>query len=174
MYSYLRDTTLAANADLVIKPHGSCSFLPYMPGIMEGVVFKDNVCDIQTQTRVVRDPASIDRWCLDSANASFAPAMSFYASGKDTKVNRDMIDRHRAAWLKLAEQGDICFVIGVACNPEDRHIWDAIRDSRHRLIYVNPSDGGFQQWLDATGRKFATRWPMGFEDAIPKLIAESR
>jgi hypothetical protein len=99
--------------------------------------------------------------------------MSFYGKGKDTKVNRDTTDQARAVWAKLVKKSNICFLIGVACNPDDQHIWDSLRDARRRLVYVNPSDGGFDKWLEATGRKYASHWQMGFEEAIPEIIADS-
>lgn len=156
----------------VIKPHGSCSYLP-IPTPIRGAVFEGLRSDLETDTIVNTDPDFIDKWCRDPGNESVGPAMSFYMPGKDTKINRKYIQHERTRFAKMLRDCNICFVVGVACVEEDEHIWKPIAEAKCRLVYVNPCDAGFGDWLMSSRRKYAAPWPKTFEDAVPKLIADA-
>jgi hypothetical protein len=165
----------AAVVRIISKPHGSCGFLPDLGRIqVQGGLIMGASVDLDIDcSRVTIDPDEINRWCIDPANECFAPAMSFYAQGKASKICPRFIEEHRRIWRRDVAQSDVCFVVGVACRPEDAHIWGPLETVRE-LIYVNPNDDRFAEWTKRTGHGAARHWPRAFEAAIPMIVDQAR
>lgn len=164
--------SLGMDATMVRKLHGSCSYLPKVGnGEIRRIVAKsaDWAFDIRANVEIVIDPAAIEEWFLRHPDNSFSPAMSFYAPLKLTKISPGFIANQRAKWTEEIGTCDLCFVIGVACNPSDEHIWNALRQTPGQLIYVSPFGSGFATW--ALERASPTEhWTESFRHAIPKII----
>jgi hypothetical protein len=160
----------------VIKPHGSCSFLPALPPglVLENVAAIGSAVDFEGLPITVDiDPGRIEQWCTDPRHDSLGPVMSFYAPDKPTKVNNEYIAQHRAHWAQSVAECDICFVVGVACNFGDPHVWDPLRTAKCRLVYVNSARDQFDEWTRKAGRRCAAHWPMTFEAAIPTMVSNA-
>lgn len=168
-------TELGLRAHKVIKPHGSCSFLPNLGSmVLQDIAIFDvgeDKADIELPVDIVLDPALIESWCVDPAHDCLAPAMSFYATAKPTRMCRNYVQSHRDAWKMAVSQCHLCFVVGVACNPRDAHIWEPLATADCNLVHVNIDDVEFQPWLEATRRKRATHWRKPFGEAIPDIVA---
>ncbi|HWS69783.1 MAG TPA: hypothetical protein VN325_44015 [Steroidobacteraceae bacterium] len=165
------------NPSGVIKPHGSCGYLLQLDPTS---TYRDIVSFgpagttfFEANPLIELDPGKIRQWCDDANRSSFAPAMSFYAAGKHTPINARQIEVQRDEWERLAQQVEVCFVIGVRCNEADDHIWAPLAASSCRLIYVNPSDAGFAQWLKNRSRRNAEHRKAGLADVIREILSET-
>src|SRR6266404_1019994 len=86
--------SLGGDPTKVMKPHGSCSFLPYTgEAVIRGIVAKsaDWAADVLANIEIVIDPSGIAKWFAKNDDDSFAPAMSFFAPLKLTKTSPDFI-----------------------------------------------------------------------------------
>lgn len=163
----------------VIKPHGSCGFLPQLGGlVLENCSFQNCGTDVEgLPVACTIDKSAIDTWCNAKANASIAPAMSFYADGKPTKVNRDFVGQHRKAWEAICAQATVCFIVGVRCNRNDAHVWDPLGKSKGQLIYVNPSESdraAFNSWANEIRKDSFECWNKSFLRAIPFMVLRAQ
>lgn len=157
----------------VIKPHGSCGFLPDTGG----VIFQDfqsgnRSFHLEAPIISTTNRERIQSWCNDPAKSSLAPAMSFYEPAKWTPISSRAVTQQRNDWATASATCDVCLVVGVRCNPKDAHVWKPLAESSCDLFFVNPcSDdiGDFEAWKTANQRK-ASVVPFGFEEALDEII----
>lgn len=169
----------SAQACTVIKPHGSCGFLPQLGGItMKNVSFQGCQTDVEGLPVIctINGP-DVERWCNSNANASIAPTMSFYADGKPTKINSGYIDQHRQAWEKICTDANVCFLVGLRCNPKDAHVWNPLSKSNAQLVYINPVEDdrvAFHQWAEDVKKTSVESWNKKFSRAIPFIVLRAQ
>jgi len=157
----------------VIKPHGSCGFLPDLQGNKFYGVSAKGTFGSYFEGSIVptTNQETIQSWCVDPGHSGMAPSMSFYAPGKWTPVASSPISQQRADWKSACESYDICLVVGVRCNPSDTHIWQPLADSKGELIFVNPASRDtqeFDEWAAAHSRK-ASVLRLAFEEALQRM-----
>jgi hypothetical protein len=162
----------------VCRPHGSSGYLPDMRGnglidpVIRGVA-NNPVAALTGGWEVERatDPKRISNWLGRREYEWLSPAMSFYAPAKQSLVCPDFIEHEREVWRDMATWADACFVIGVACVSEDKHVWGPLATSACEINFMNPADAGFAAWCNAGGRKNAYHVPVKFDEAISRIFS---
>jgi hypothetical protein len=157
----------------VVKPHGSCGFLPNPQGVSVWNLQIGFPVDVDVPTFFTVSPETIDEWCLNPLSVDLAPAMSFYSPYKETRINPKLIMAHRQLWQKLCARADKVFVVGVRYNEQDPHVWDPLRLPNKNIIFVNPSvsdAAAFAAWAQEAGVT-AELLSKGLEDAMEEIVA---
>jgi hypothetical protein len=136
--SYLVEGLPSRNNVLVLKPHGSCNFIPQVEiYTMRLVVGKGGIFD---------GPITIPR-NLSEVAARYArgyavpPAMSLFAPGKRTVVAPRIIEQIRQRWSDWARGARATIVIGARPLLADNHVWDPVLESTGPVWYIGGSTG---------------------------------
>ena len=157
-------------AIVLLKPHGSCNFLPYLPGFsFHNVTFAGGpgATAVDGQVRIVgADEAR--RFCRDED--SLAPVIAVYARGKQVPFCPSFVGRIQEAWRAAVDSAARLFVIGVRTNPEDAHIWGPLASSTAPLWYVGPDRTAFEAWKKTSGRRNARHLANDFGESLPTIL----
>lgn len=152
------------NTFLVLKIHGSCNFLPYIPGItIRGATYKSVETVLDVPVKIARVPEVI-KFCNEED--SIAPAIAMYAKGKAVKFCPKFVLQQQKLWQESVFNVKRIFVIGLRVNPEDTHIWQALASSKAELFYVGEKED-FNVWTKEN-RSENARWIADkFVESIP-------
>lgn len=121
---------------LILKPHGSCNFIPSDELNVSGITF------IQSGGGGYLDGpiqiADLDkvRNKYIKENQSIPPAMSLYAPGKFTPTGAAFISKQKDDWKKIASESEYIITIGTNPNLNDDHIWGPIIKSGAKVFFV--------------------------------------
>lgn len=160
----------------VLKIHGSCTFIPQLPpdhlkGMrLEGGIPGETVMSIiRAPVRPVLSEHELDQFY--GPTRYVPPAISMYAPGKRFVLSSDFVENQQAQWKAEVERASRIFVIGVAVNPRDAHIWNPLARSKAWLSYVGQpaDDKPFEDWRRDAKRKNAAVLAHGFAAAIPEI-----
>ena len=152
---------------VVLKLHGSCNFLPDLGGITIG-----QVTGVDCRRHIVGPvrPASRPFAQRFLSTNGVAPAIALYAKGK-TVLNCDQfVERVQEMWRERVEVAGSIFVIGVALNREDPHIWEPLRRARAPLWYVGPEPDEVLEWGRNERGGRTEHLERGFAEAIPGIL----
>jgi hypothetical protein len=158
----------------VFKVHGSCNFLPDVGDVkFSGVTFtggtgNDYSCISGFKTQFA-NPFEVIKFCKEEN--SLAPAISVYAKGKQVFFNPQFVNFQQASWVSALSKTNKIFIVGLRVNPEDRHIWTTLKNSKAHLFYVGRENDNeeFLKWRSLEGRKHADVLANSFEEALPKI-----
>ncbi|MDN5844682.1 MAG: hypothetical protein L0H53_00235 [Candidatus Nitrosocosmicus sp.] len=125
-----------------LKIHGSSNFLP--PG---NNIFIN--CDFQVKNSIsfpsieVGDCTRVREFCR-STN-SISPIMAIYMHDKPLLITSQNIPEIQERWRQYVSKADKILIIGVKPNPDDKHIWDSLSNSKGRIGIVGSSKH-FDDW----------------------------
>ncbi len=124
------------------KLHGSCNFLPTVPGKIEfinpTIVGIHNMYKGPPQIVHPREVAS--RYARENI---IPPMMSIYMPGKPTQSGSDFLDQVRSEWAQWVSKCSVVIVIGVRPLLAEGHVWDPIVESDAEVWYVGSESGDF-------------------------------
>jgi hypothetical protein len=148
----------------VIKPHGSCNFVPDFGGaVIQGISFSNvGVALAGANVKVVH----LDEVEQEVRTTGFPSVMSLYAPGKKDVVCPEFGGRLRAEWVSAVGAAEAIVVIGARPMLEsDHHIWDSILASQARIALIG---GEFDCLQEKVGDRLT---PLGekFEDGLDPL-----
>lgn len=139
------------NAIPVIKPHGSCNFLPDgVSGDAEAVSFAPKSVSWEGGIR----PESCDRAAAWISKNAFYPAMAIYTEGKPVPSCGDVLSDFQDSWKETVLEAEKIGIIGVRLNVQDDHIWNPLEESDSELIILNSERArkNYLEWAESVGR----------------------
>jgi len=155
----------------LLKIHGSINFLP---DLGPGVVFRDvsfsvgeTGSNLSTPVRIAQSRKEIEQFCLHES--SLAPAVAMYAKGKQLLFCPRFIREQQSAFEIEAGLARRIYVIGLAVNREDAHIWNVLQRAKATLFYVGKDFEAFEGWRRGVNRKQAFTLAETFEEALPEI-----
>lgn len=160
-----------SNNASVLKIHGSCNFLPkMMPRQIHNLTLMTthpNAAILEAPINAVTTTEAIN-FCLNEN--SIAPAISMYSIGKKVLFCPSFI-QHQQDWFKQEISiADEIFVIGLAVNHLDEHIWMPLSTTNGHITFVaKEQKQKFEEWaeLNKKTRRKATFLCDTFEEAFP-------
>jgi hypothetical protein len=133
-----------ANPALVLKPHGSCNFVPAVGGtrwegpmgFSGGHIWVDGNLD-------VKDILEVEAFCRGSG---IPAGMSLYAEGKHSPVINRALEAIRAQWDLEVRASDAILVVGARPVPDnDVHVWNPIMQSEMPVALIGSCGPAFEQ-----------------------------
>jgi len=126
---------------VVLKPHGSCNFLPALNGNrFIGTQFTGTAeIGIYQGPLTVVSPREVLSYI--ASGQSIPPSMSFYAPGKHTPVGAEAIASVRQEWASACAEADAIFMVGCRPSNADKHLFQPVVDSRSQVFMVGGRDG---------------------------------
>jgi hypothetical protein len=170
--SYTTRNTPKGNITL-LKPHGSCNFLPDVPPLM----FRDFSVRsaVPNATGGILNapirpatPSEVIAFC-DRENV-IAPAMAMYARGKRMLFCGSPLRDLQAEYATATAEASRIYVVGVGVNPEDEHIWQPLARAAAPIYYVGPDATAFVEWAKQSSRKRAIHLATSFDSSIPEIV----
>ncbi|WP_152418714.1 MULTISPECIES: hypothetical protein [Halorubrum] len=153
------------NPGTVIKPHGSCNFLPASIQA-SGISFTEGV-SFDAGVRCVSKEEVIEYYHSDKA---LYPAMSLYRPDKSTQISPPVIHRFQELYRKAVSEANTIGIIGAGIHAQDDHIWDPLASSDVPLYYIGGRPD-FDDWQaehrDAGVNQYISQ---KFGDGVDELI----
>jgi len=123
-------------------------------------------------------PQAIDDallYCERLRTSTDPPVMSYMRPDKQTRAGVSFIDGQRRRFAELVRGAQTVAIIGVTVRPDDRHIWDCLRDTRARVIYCSGEEAGaeFSSWAAAAGRRGDEIMPCYWAEAFDDLCSRA-
>ena len=169
-YRYEYDVSRSFSNSLpVLKLHGSCNFLPNTGNLdIRDCTFTHVRAAFDGPLRKLVTPREASKYCR-SERSPLAPAMALYAKGKDVLVSPSHIQEQHVSFKKACERATRIYVIGVAVNPLDTHVWNPLAAGSGSLYYVGPDKAPFLEWADSVQRRKIVHLSASFADALPMI-----
>ncbi len=139
---------------VVLKPHGSCNFLPSLNGNkFIGTQFTGPAeIGIYQGPLTVVNPREVLSYI--ASGEAIPPSMSFYAPGKHTPVGAEAITSVRQEWASACAQADAIFLVGCRPSDADEHIFRPIVSSRASVFMVGGKNSAeFMEFSTALGAR---------------------
>lgn len=157
----------------LLKIHGSCHFLPAVPGVLRGVEFRNCGVNVEAPIRIACSRAEVKEFCAQED--SLAPAISVYAPGKAVLFSPAIVKEHQAAWASVLRGGPTrIYCIGLRLVAHDEHIWAPIADARVPFSYGGFEGDDFLTWAAANQVPRPRVIGKTFAEALPLLLEELR
>jgi hypothetical protein len=154
----------------VLKPHGSCNWLPAAEVSNLALVGSGREDYYEGRLRFVQLP---EMQQLYRNGFALPPAMSLFAPGKNTPVARAFVDEIRNRWATLVASSEVVIVLGARPLLADTHIWQPILDSSQEVWYVGGStDDNYREFKHRLGDRLthvAERLPQGLNSLLERL-----
>ena len=134
------------NPALVLKPHGSCNFVPAIgPVTFQGPMkMKGGHIWIDADLDV-KDLDEVEAFCRTTG---FPAGMSLYAEGKHSPVIWRALEAIRLQWQAEVQTADAMLIIGANPVPEkDPHVWRGIVEGNMPVALVGTCDDTFSENL---------------------------
>lgn len=136
----------------VLKIHGSCNFLPSL----EKITIRNSAVrgKIKTPPKIVLSTEEVLEFC--NTEDSISPAMAIYAPEKPVRVCADFINDTQKIWQQEVRRANRIFVVGLAVNTSDTHIWDHLANAPGNLYYSSFNEKEeFELWKRDVGKENA-------------------
>lgn len=127
----------------VLKPHGSCNFIPKGISGPKGSIQIGRGAAIDMPVQVLGSMNEVIKHVLTQA---LPPIMCLYMEGKPTQVAAGTIKAVQKNLQDEISEAKVVVVVGVHPNPKDTYIWDSIASCAGEVGYVGPSFESFTQW----------------------------
>ena len=153
------------NPGTVIKPHGSCNFLPEALKAVNfaftGDVAFDSTLEVVSRKEVIE---------YYQSNRALYPAMALYRPDKRIQLSPSVIEGFQELYQEAVTEASTIGIIGAAFHPQDNHIWDPLTSSDATIHYIG-GESSFDRWQeecrDAEGVQYIS-WEFG--DGVDELI----
>lgn len=120
---------------LLLKIHGSCSFIP-VHNVKIGGEYRQFGGHFDSSLRVV--PTNlVDR---EIRRQKVQPAMRLFTKKKDILVGGTLLGQMLKEFQSTVAEARLVCVVGVRPNPDDVHIWDHLRDAKGKVFLLSPDD----------------------------------
>jgi hypothetical protein len=102
----------------------------------------------------------------------FPPVMSYYEPNKFTVSGANFIEDERVRFETAVASAERIALIGVRLHLIDKHIWEPLRNTKARIIYVSgPSSAAhFSRWAENEGRMNDLSVSKYFREGMSDLI----
>lgn len=153
----------------VLKPHGSINFLPRYSGSMQDVCLQGfSGDDVSCRVKIVSREKVIE-FCQEneSKNNPLTPVMSYYQPDKKSKICSAFIQQERTRWENALKESQILYIVGVAFNKNDTHIWQTITKSGCEVRIVDPKPQSIINYFKERDVNVA-HYAKSFKNAIRK------
>ncbi len=127
----------------VLKPHGSCNFIPEGISGPIGSIQIERGAAIDMPVRVNGNMNEVIKHVLTQA---LPPIMCLYLEGKPTQVATGTVKAIQKNLQDEISEAKVVVVVGVHPNPEDTHIWDSIASCQGDVGYIGTSSEVFVHW----------------------------
>lgn len=126
----------------LLKPHGSCGFLPDLGGMNMSGNTMINCGTFVDGLNIFRsiNKEEIINWCEDPKNSDISPVLSMYNKEKRIVINKNFISNIQEIYKKKIENSRMIILIGVKYIEHDTHIWEPIKNSKAK-VYFNSRSG---------------------------------
>ncbi len=126
----------------LLKPHGSCGFLPDLGGMNMSGNTMINCGTFVDGLKIFRsiNKEEIINWCEDPKNSDISPVLSMYNKEKRIVINKNFISNIQEIYKKKIENSRMIILIGVKYIEHDTHIWEPIKNSKAK-VYFNSRSG---------------------------------
>jgi len=155
----------------IIKPHGSCNFLPNLPSKVTGLTFlgapNATGAHIYGPIRPATTTDEVRNFC--KSNDVLAPAMALYTQGKRLLTSGPFMELQLRRFEDAVKRAHRLILVGVAVNADDRHIWFPIQESKAKIYFVDPNAAMFSDWAKSTGRRHVYQLGNDFLEALPRI-----
>lgn len=158
-----------AGAFRVRKPHGSCHFLPDLGGTVfhNCLATGNGRAELSAPVRIEPIMTNVVAYCRNTT--SFAPAIALYARGKPVLHCPDFVENQQSIWKLDVAIATRIFIIGVAVNIRDFHLWGPLARSAAQLVYLNPDCQPFKDWVRDNGREDTVCRPQTFAESVATI-----
>lgn len=156
----------------VIKPHGSCNTVPvdnsseYSGNYFVGFTGFDEPMRYSHNSREVKN-------FLYQRQDQLCPAMSFYAPGKPVMFSKNVIKEHYSDYHTAIRLAEKIYIIGVAVNRLDEHIWKPLAKTNASIVYFGRDLSEFDKWAVDEQVKSATSVNGYFSEAVDYLYSKN-
>lgn len=140
----------APNVVRVLKPHGSCNFLPPWDPVGFGVVIT-GVGQYYNAVKVTSIDEARQRY--QRPGAFLPPVMSLFAPKKLTPAAKEFIDAIRGQWRDWVLSCDAVAVIGSRPNLYDGHVWGPIAESKARVWHLGGTEDDYAEFSRRLGNR---------------------
>lgn len=127
-------------------PHGCCHiFCESVSATSQGVSFSGVGVTTNGPIRVISNPQEFNSRINGDA---FPPVMSYFQPDKATTSGMSFVIGQRERWKQLVADANFIGIVGVRVRSSDNHIWDALQNTKAKLVYCSGQDGGreFLEW----------------------------
>ncbi|NLT37296.1 MAG: hypothetical protein GXX95_03945 [Methanomassiliicoccus sp.] len=153
-----------ANGVKLDKIHGSCNFLPSI-----------KLASLEHYANKIIVPfevESLDGLVDKIKNSQIQPAMRFFTKDKDNLTCSAELDAILFEFQSLVNDANLVIIIGVKPNPDDKHIWDHIMNTKAKVVLISPDDKCGEWLTNYRSGKYNRWYPMKFEECHTTLITE--
>ena len=151
-----------------LKLHGSCNFLPALGGLhIVGVQFDlPGPQDVNVAGGVqIAQPEEVIQFCR--REDSLAPVIALYAAGKQILYCPDLVQQQQQDWRRVVAEATRVYIVGVAVNVNDDHIWSPLAQTRATLFYVGPDPTAFHHWAAENRNTASFHLASSFREFLP-------
>ncbi|MGD9108466.1 MAG: hypothetical protein PVI75_04775 [Gammaproteobacteria bacterium] len=152
----------------LLKLHGSCNMFAGNINASQGVYYSAN-CVFEGGIAFSLNPNVVIEHFL--VKTGLAPVMCLYMKNKPLSVSPAGINVIQKKWAEYVCNAKAVFIIGVAPNKEDIHIWNPIADSPGNIYYVGDLLA-WNNWLKENQSKKAKYLGKTFDKAFKKIVTE--
>lgn len=132
----------------ICLPHGCCHiFCDSVRGAANVVSFAGFNVSTHGQVSVVVNPVEFNSRIRNDA---FPPVMSYFELEKRTSSGVNFIEEQRKRYIDLISDAKTVIVIGLKVRQNDKHIWDAIAETKAKIVYCSGKVSGdeFANWAN--------------------------
>jgi hypothetical protein len=154
------------NGFSVLKIHGSCNFWPIginIHGIGFDISAVKNASILGSEIGVESINGVYKRCNIED---SIGPAIALYSPSKQMLYGKQFVETQKNYWLKLANEASVIYVIGLAVNTEDHHIWGTLGTCPGVINYVGGEGDVFLNWSKNNGRTLDNVIANTFKDSL--------
>ena len=132
---------LEYDAPLLLKPHGSCNFIP------QNIFVSENAKIILKQSKIETDIKICEPGIVSSQlnYNKMPPAMSLFVSDKTDVIAPSFIREIRTQFANSLDLNSTVISVGVRPNSTDSHIWNPLRNVAKLYIVGKKEDS--QDWV---------------------------
>lgn len=171
-FKFTYPTSDAPDKIQILKIHGSCNFVPDVPSheMWQSCTFEGKGTHIQAPLAALT-PAEVRQFC--KINDSISPAIAMYTVGKEIKICPDQIKTMQQIWKNRTRAAKVNFVIGLAVEENDHHIWDTLARSQGELVYIG-LEQDIKSWAKKRKKQNVTWLGERFAESLPFILRKVR
>lgn len=157
----------------VIKPHGSCNFIPKGEDFFN--VAEDaevNISGLTTTDNIKPvDLGEAANYC--KGDNVLYPAMALFRPDKQIQIAQNFVNALQNKWSNAVKEAEKIAIIGVKPRLRDEHIWGELAAANGEILYIGGKEP-FQDWRDSCRNDdrdtfIANRFHKGFDQLIKNL-----